>query len=166
MRGVIVLLMAALAATPVSYRTGESVDSPKFTRDYDEHFRKYSKHFFGPFFDWRLFKAQAIVESNLDPRARSPAGAIGLMQMKPSTFHEIRRSNPHWSDLRDASWNIAAAICYDPYLYQRGAWSQFDRDERLLFALAAYNAGTTNIMRAMNRSPRPIHGRKQGSPRS
>ncbi len=160
------LLVAALAATPVAYHRPDSVDSPRWTTEYDAHFQKYSKHFFGPFFDWRLFKAQAIVESRLNPHARSPAGAQGLMQIKPSTFREIRRTNPNWHDAREISHHIAAAIYYDHYLYQRNAWAQMEREERLRFTLAAYNAGTTGIMRAMNASAPPVKAWSQVSPKA
>lgn len=160
------LLVATTMAGQMPPRAPESVDSPRWSSDYDSHFRKYSKHFFGPFFDWRWFKAQAIVESKLDPHAHSPAGAIGVMQIKPSTFREIRRTNPQWVAIHDASFNIGAAIYYDHYLYQRAAWSQLEREERLLFALAAYNAGPTGIMRAMNQAPRPVRGWSQVSPKA
>ena len=163
------LASALLIATTMAAQSPrpDSVDSPRWSSDYDTHFRKYSKHFFGPFFDWRWFKAQAIVESKLDPRAKSPAGAIGVMQLKPSTFREIRRTNPQWNAIRDVSWNIGAAIYYDHYLYQRAAWSELDHEERLLFALAAYNAGPTGIMRAMNQTrARPVKDWSQVSPQA
>jgi membrane-bound lytic murein transglycosylase F len=161
-----VALIAATIAAPAPQRPPVSVDSPRWSSDYDAHFRKYSKHYFGPFFDWRWFKAQAIVESRLDPRAQSPAGAIGVMQLKPSTFREIRRTNPQWVAIHDASYNIGAAIYYDHYLYQRAAWSSLEREERWLFALAAYNAGPTGILRAWNQTPRPVRVWSQVSPQA
>ncbi|MCK5784786.1 MAG: hypothetical protein KAH06_10080, partial [Desulfobacterales bacterium] len=36
---------------------------------YDGYFSKYSKRYFGPGFDWRYFKAQAIAESRLKANA-------------------------------------------------------------------------------------------------
>ena len=38
---------------------------------YDPTFRKYSKRFFGVGFDWRIFKAQGMTESRLDPDAKA-----------------------------------------------------------------------------------------------
>jgi len=32
-------------------------------KKFDRHFSKYSKRYFGPAFDWRFFKAQAVAES-------------------------------------------------------------------------------------------------------
>ncbi len=56
------------------------------TDRYDPTFRKYSKRFFGVGFDWRLFKAQGMTESNLNPAATSWVGARGVMQLMPTTF--------------------------------------------------------------------------------
>ena len=49
------------------------------TSRYDEVFSKYTKRFFGAGFDWRVFKAQGLAESNLNPESRSWVGAIGIM---------------------------------------------------------------------------------------
>ena len=38
---------------------------------YDHIFRKYSKRYFGVGYDWRIFKAQAMAESEMNPNARS-----------------------------------------------------------------------------------------------
>jgi membrane-bound lytic murein transglycosylase F len=101
------LLAPTLAAAAVSL---EHVDHPQWTRKYDKHFKKYAKHYFGPGTDWRWFKAQAIAESNLRPSAKNPSGATGIMQILPSTFREIRETNPHFASLREPRWNIAAGI--------------------------------------------------------
>ena len=64
------------------------------TITYDPLFQKYAARFFlavqidGKPFDWRWLHAQAMAESGLDPRAHSPAGAMGLMQLMPATFSE------------------------------------------------------------------------------
>ena len=55
------------------------VHSGKWTDQYDRHFKKYSKRYFGPLFDWHWFKAQAIAESALSHDAESHVGARGLM---------------------------------------------------------------------------------------
>ena len=61
------------------------VDDEHWSKKYDGMFRKYSKHYFGPHVNWKWFKSQAIAESNLKPAARSPTGAVGIMQILPST---------------------------------------------------------------------------------
>ena len=63
-------------------------------KKFDSYFSKYSKRFFGPNFDWRFFKAQAVAESRLKPDAQSHVGAQGIMQIMPRTFDEIVRKYP------------------------------------------------------------------------
>jgi membrane-bound lytic murein transglycosylase F len=142
------------------------VDSPRHTREYDEHFQKYAKRYFGPHFDWRWFKAQAITESNLDPRARSPAGAVGLMQVLPSTFREIQGANPHFRDIDEPRWNIAAGIWYDRYLYRQDAWKDLDDENQLLLAFAGYNAGLGGALRAFRKTPRPADSWQRVAPQA
>jgi membrane-bound lytic murein transglycosylase F len=118
------------------------------TARYDDTFRKYSKRYFGPLFDWRLFKAQAMAESNLQMTARSWAGARGIMQLMPTTFHEIRSKNPEISGRWDRpEWNIAAGIAYSRRLWD--AWTNDSVVEHLReFMLASYNAGRLTMLRA------------------
>ena len=77
---------------------------------YDGYFKKYTKHFFGPEFDWRYFKSQAIAESNLNSDAKSHVGAKGIMQIMPKTFEEIKYKN---ASIKGSSlqpkWNIDPA---------------------------------------------------------
>ena len=75
------------------------VDSIHWTDKYDRHFKKYSKRYFGPLFNWQWFKAQAIAESALNNDAKSHVGARGLMQIMPDTFKDINKINPHFSKL-------------------------------------------------------------------
>jgi membrane-bound lytic murein transglycosylase F len=127
-----------------------------WTNEYDAYFRKYTKHYFGPHVDWHWFKAQGIAESGLNPEAQSPAGAVGIMQILPSTYAEIKESNPHFVTIREPRWNIAAAIYYDRKLYRK--WQQkFTTKERLKLAFASYNAGLGNVLRAFRRA-RERHG--------
>lgn len=115
---------------------------------YDATFRKYSKHYFGPGFDWRLFKAQAIAESNLRVGARSFAGARGIMQLMPTTFHEIRSKNPEITGRWDhPEWNIAAGIAYSRQLWN--LWTADEIADHLReFMLSSYNAGRLTLLRA------------------
>ena len=86
---------------------------------YDDTFSKYSKRYFGPAFDWRIFKAQGMAESNLDPKARSQVGARGVMQLMPATFREIASKNPELKRIDHPEMNIAAGIAYDRQLWTR-----------------------------------------------
>jgi membrane-bound lytic murein transglycosylase MltF len=118
-----------------------------FPSCYDDTFRKYSKRFFGVGYDWRIFKAQALAESNLSPNARSWVGAKGIMQLMPTTFAEIQSKNPDFLSINDPEWNIAAGI-----MYNRTLWKLLDdhevAKERSNFMFASYNAGRGTILKA------------------
>ena len=118
-----------------------------FTK-FDRHFSKYSKRYFGAGFDWRYFKAQAIAESGLQEDARSRVGAVGLMQVMPRTFEEIRDRNPEIKGgLEQPRWNIAAGVWYDRqnFVVWRASRPPVDK---LKFMFASYNAGRGNVLRA------------------
>jgi membrane-bound lytic murein transglycosylase F len=147
-------LLPALAVAGVRHH----VKHDHWTDQYDPLFRKYTKHYFGAHFDWHWFKAQGIAESALDPDARSPAGARGIMQILPGTYREIKLKNPHLAAIEDPRWNIAAGIFYDRQLYRK--WKD-KRDihttEWLKFAFGSYNAGYGNVSKAYRRAVRE-HG--------
>ncbi|MGD2083890.1 MAG: transglycosylase SLT domain-containing protein [Chromatiales bacterium] len=147
------LWLLALAVIPAVALASvvKDVGHSHWTDEYDPLFRKYTKHYFGPHVDWRWFKAQGIAESGLNADAQSPAGAVGIMQILPSTYAEIKESNPHFVNIRQPRWNIAAAIYYDRMLYRK--WQEgFPANERLKLAFASYNAGLGNVLRAFRRA--------------
>jgi Transglycosylase SLT domain len=74
-----------------------------------------------------LVRALIQVESNYKPKARSPRGAMGLMQLMPSTAREYNVRNPF-----DPRANIEAGIKHLKTLIDRFG---------VEIALAAYNAG-------------------------
>ena len=116
-------VLPARAAAPGLARRPGIVAVPGEER-FDAAFRKYSKRYFGPAHDWREFKAQGITESNLDTLARSHVGARGVMQLMPTTFHEVASRNPEiQQQIDDPEWNIAAGISYD-----RRLWLQWAQD--------------------------------------
>jgi soluble lytic murein transglycosylase-like protein len=83
--------------------------------------------------DRRLVHAVVEAESNYQPRARSPKGARGLMQVLPSTGAALGARN-----LYDPSSNLDAGV-----RYLKGLLSEFELPE----ALAAYNAGPATVRR-------------------
>lgn len=114
---------------------------------YDDIFRKYSKRYFGAPFDWRLFKAQGIAESELNPNAKSWVGARGIMQLMPSTFAAIASKRPEFRSIDDPEFNIAAGIMHDRWLWT--VWQKrVPDDERHRFMFGSYNAGEGPILRA------------------
>jgi soluble lytic murein transglycosylase-like protein len=101
------------------------------------------------FFLW--FASQAKAESAFDPKAISPVGACGTMQIMPLTWREIRLSLPHLSrDIFDISSNIEAGVWYCRFCYERFR-SVPNGEDRLLMAFAAYNCGPTRIRRLIEK---------------
>ncbi|EAR09885.1 transglycosylase SLT domain-containing protein [Reinekea blandensis] len=145
MKRLILVAMIGLLAGMVS---AGDFSKYKHHDDYDGYFRKYSKRFFGPAFDWHYFKAQAVAESNLNPDAESWVGAQGIMQIMPRTFEEIRHKNSYiQGSPQEPRWNIAAGIWYNKQqfdFWQRGR----ALDERLKFMYGSYNAGRGNLLKA------------------
>ena len=92
------IIMAVLLGMVFMLVTVSSADAyERYNRvvKFDPYFRKYTKRFFGPGFDWRHFKAQAVAESRLRADAMSRVGAVGVMQIMPRTFKEILKKKSH-----------------------------------------------------------------------
>ena len=92
--------------------------------------------------DAALLAAVVYRESKFDADARSRSGAIGLMQLLPSTAKGIAvhtgGSRFVVSDLYDPELNVRYGA-----FYLRRLLVKYEGDERL--ALAAYNAGQRNV---------------------
>jgi soluble lytic murein transglycosylase-like protein len=88
-----------------------------------------------------LIHAIIATESKHNTRAKSPKGAVGLMQLMPAT---ARRFNVQ--DKQDARQNILAGA-----KYLRELLTQFNGD--LSLSLAAYNAGPGAVQKYSNRIP-------------
>ena len=94
-------------------------------------------------FDWELIAAQAYQESGLDPRAQSRSGALGLMQLLPSTGKDMGSK-----DLLDPEDNLRAGCRYMAWLRKHHVNDpDLDEEVRVDFCLAAYNAGPTRVRR-------------------
>jgi len=129
-------------------RAAEARAAKKISERYDPTFRKYTKRFFGPAFDWKYFKAQGFAESGLNANAQSWVGARGVMQLMPSTYHDIASHRPEFGTIDQPEWNIAAGIMHDHYLWQ--LWGNgVPETERHHFMFASYNAGEGTITRAL-----------------
>lgn len=108
-----------------------------------EYFRKYGKKYD---FDYLMLTALAYQESKLNQNLRSNAGAVGVMQILPSTAQDKNINIP---DIDKLEPNIHAGTKYLRFVADR----YFPRDGELdvlnrgLFCFASYNAGPAKVAR-------------------
>ena len=106
-------------------------------------FKKYAEQYK---FDYLMLAAQGYQESGLDQSLRSPRGAVGVMQLLPTTA-----ADPNVGVLnidKSAEQNILAGVRYlrhiaDTYLDDPA----IEEKNRTLMAFAAYNAGPGNLQK-------------------
>jgi membrane-bound lytic murein transglycosylase F len=95
--------------------------------------------------DWRLLASLIYQESRFKPDVVSGQGAVGLMQVLPSTGRlfgiDVKKSPEN---------NMMAGVLYIRYLQEFFKERIPDENERIKFVIAAYNAGEGNIIDAMN----------------
>jgi membrane-bound lytic murein transglycosylase MltF len=106
-------------------------------------FKKYSAEYG---FDYLMMAAQGFQESRLKQSTRSPRGAVGVMQLLPSTAADPKIGITGID--KSADRNIEAGAKYlrqlvDVYLSD----PNLDQKNRTLMAFAAYNAGPGNLVR-------------------
>ncbi len=143
-------------------RSADIVKSDLFTLSsgkisaFDQHIKEYSE---GIGWDWRLLASMIYQESRFDPKARSWAGAFGLMQLMPVT---AKRFGIHMnSPARD---QINAGTQFIRWLDKRFMASIPDSEERVKFILASYNVGPGHVFDAIRladkngKDPRRWHG--------
>jgi membrane-bound lytic murein transglycosylase MltF len=91
--------------------------------------------------DWLLMGAQGYQESQLNQSAKSPVGAIGVMQLMPATGKEMQVG-----DVTEIEANIHAGIKYMRFMidqyYEKEPMTKLDK---ALFAFASYNAGAGRV---------------------
>ena len=113
----------------------------RYPLEYEQGIRSYATQ---RDLDPALVAAVVYAESRFDPNARSPAGAVGLMQILPETGEFIARQTGGTefvvADLRDPEINVRYGTWLLRYLLD-----YYDGDLRL--ALAGYHAGPANVDR-------------------
>ena len=103
-----------------------------------ELFRRYSDKYS---MDYLLMAAQGFQESRLNQDAKSPVGAIGIMQLMPATGKDMKVS-----DIHETEANIHAGVKYIRFMVdQYFAKEPMDDRNKVLFAFASYNAGIGRI---------------------
>lgn len=103
-------------------------------------FQKYGEQYH---FDWVLLAAQGYQESQLNQELVSPAGAVGVMQVKPAT---AEGEPVYIKNIKVVDNNIHAGVKFMAFIRE----TYFNDDKvddfnKQLFCLASYNAGPTRI---------------------
>ncbi len=113
-------------------------------------FQKYARQI-----DWRLLAAIAWQESHWDPQATSPTGVRGMMMLTKNTAQSLGLS-----DRTDAEQSISGGMRYLQDMMAKVPDS-VPEDERIWFALAAYNMGYAHMLDA-----RALTAKQKGNPDS
>ncbi len=121
-------------------------------RDYTRRAAE-NAYFYFPIFEKYLkkhnlpeeLKYLSIIESGLNPRAISRAGAAGLWQFVPSTGRMFKLHQDWYIDERLDPYEATEAAC----IYLKELYTYFDDWE---LALAAYNSGPGRVRTAIRRS--------------
>ncbi|HEY6123635.1 MAG TPA: lytic transglycosylase F [Steroidobacteraceae bacterium] len=135
------ILRKYLQTTKWARNATSAADMKRF-EELSKYFKKYATQYQ---FEWLLLVAQGYQESGLDQTTRSPVGAIGVMQVMPTTANDRNVKIP---DIHMVEPNIHAGAKYmrflvDQYFDEPG----IDAVNRHLFAFAAYNGGPNRIAR-------------------
>ena len=94
-------------------------------------------------FDYLMMAAQAYQESGLDHSKKSQAGAIGVMQLLPSTAAD---RNVNISEIEKLENNIHAGTKYMRFIINHYYENEpMDAVNKMLFAFASYNAGPAKV---------------------
>ena len=101
-------------------------------------FRKYGARYS---FDYLMVAALGYQESRLDQNARSQVGAIGIMQLMPETGQSLKVG-----DITQTEPNVHGGFKYLRQIYDKHLdTAGLDEQNRTLFAIAAYNAGSGRV---------------------
>lgn len=106
--------------------------------------------------NWQLLWGLIRQESTFNPDAVSPVGAAGLAQFMPGTWREVSAQlNIEQASPRMAGPAIEAAAFYLSRL-RSGWYSPRPEKDRLKLALASYNAGLGNLVKAQKVCGMPV----------
>ena len=132
-----VLFQKYLKHTKFVKNAASDAERRKFDRTV-QFFQEYSDKYD---MDYLLMAAQGYQESRLDQNARSPVGAIGVMQVMPATGKDMKVG-----DITKIDANIHAGVKYMRFMIDEYfANEPMDKLNKGLFAFASYNAGPGRI---------------------
>lgn len=137
---VILIILALSVAVGFAYqKISDAYDRRSYPREYSDIVTKYSAEYGVP---ENVIYAVIRTESSFDSGAKSSAGALGLMQIMPTTFDwlmTLTQESYETGMLYDPDTNIKYGTYLLSYLYLRyNNWET---------VYAAYNGGATNVDR-------------------
>lgn len=136
-----ILLKRYLDNTKWVCNPGNEKELKRF-REVVEFFKEYGEKYN---FDWLMLVSLAYQESRIDQSKRSPAGAIGVMQLLPSTAADPNVNIP---DIKKLDKNIHAGVKYLRFINDRYFEKEpMDFLNKMLFSFASYNAGPAKVAR-------------------
>lgn len=98
--------------------------------------------------DWKMLAAIAYVESKFDTSAHSSQGAMGLMQIMPSTYsHMLARLGETDTMAQSTELDVRVAVRYLDEMDRMFGF--INKEERINYILGSYNGGTSHIFDAM-----------------
>jgi membrane-bound lytic murein transglycosylase MltF len=116
-------------------------------REAIEFFKLYSNRYN---FDWLMIAALAYQESRIDQSKISPTGAIGVMQVLPSTARDPNVNIPNIERMEN---NIHAGVKYLRFINDQYFEKEpMDELNKMLFTFASYNAGPARVARLRRES--------------
>lgn len=107
---------------------------------YDKTIKKYAEE---AGWDWRFVASVMYEESRFNPRAKSWAGAYGLMQLMPVTAKRFGVTN-----INNVDQQIRGGVRFLTWLSEHVPEDIESEEERMKFVLASYNIGFGHIMDA------------------
>lgn len=129
------LLFAVINSNLDLWKIRRNIEPVKYQAEIDKYAEEFS-------LEPELLAAIIYVESRFDKYSLSPKGAVGLMQLMPSTAfwiaEELGYKSFNLEDLKEVELNIKFGSWYFSYLQQK-----FDNNS--IKSIAAYNAGESNV---------------------
>jgi len=134
-----IMLKRYLKSTKYVKNSTSNEEMGKFEQMVDL-FKQYAENYE---FDYLMMAAQAYQESGLDQSRKSHAGAIGVMQLLPTTAAD---RNVNISEIEKLENNIHAGTKYMRFIVNRYYKDEpMDDVNKMLFAFASYNAGPAKV---------------------
>lgn len=131
-------LLARYTESTYMLKQAISPEGMKRFEEMAETFRKYGSKYQ---MDYLLMMAKGYQESGLNQNARSPVGAIGIMQLMPATGKEM-----NVGDITKQEPNIHAGVKYSELIMEKYYGNEpMDDLNKVLFSFAAYDCGPERV---------------------